>query len=155
VSAAAFILPFVWAARAGQAVPLNPVEPEVYFYRKYTEGLLRRYVRLSMESGRVPSLLGQEMFRGKVTCYRVQGFDDVVIFVHDVEKCLDKLNDGQRHLISRIALQRYSHSEAAVLMGLTNRTVVRRYREAVDRLTKIFLYVKMLQPLNLVKGEKS
>ena len=58
------------------------------FYRKYTEGLLRRYVRLSMEAGRAPSLLGREMFRGNVTNYSVQGFDDVVIFVHDVESCV-------------------------------------------------------------------
>lgn len=39
------------------------------FYRKYTEAMLQRYVRMSMEAGKVPSLLGQEMFHGNVTSY--------------------------------------------------------------------------------------
>src|ERR1700722_8152629 len=123
MSAALVILPVVWATAAGAVKPVAKepevlehqtqteqigteqprTAPEVAFYRKYTEGLLRRYVRLSMEAGRAPSLLGREMFRGKVTNYRVHGFDDVVIFVHDVETCLAKLDEGQEHLIKRIA----------------------------------------------------
>ena len=75
------------------------------FYRKDTEGMLRRYGKLSMESGRVPSMLGQEMFRGKVTSYKVQSFDDVVIFVHDVEQCLKGMTLVQHHIIERITLQ--------------------------------------------------
>ena len=31
---------------------------ELAFYRKYTEGMLRRYMYRSMEIGRVPALLG-------------------------------------------------------------------------------------------------
>jgi hypothetical protein len=38
---------------------------------------------------RAPSLLGREMFRGNVTNYSVQGFDDVVIFVHGVWRGVD------------------------------------------------------------------
>src|ERR1700751_4157200 len=72
---------------------------EVAFYRKYTEGLLRRYVRMSLEVGRAPSLLGREMFRGNVTNYSVTGFDDVVIFVHDVERCVADLTESQQYLI--------------------------------------------------------
>jgi hypothetical protein len=115
------------------------------FYRKYTEALLRRYVRMSMEAGKVPSLLGQEMFHGNVTGYRVESFEDVVIFLHDIEKCLDKLDTEQQHLISRIALQEYTLGETAELMGLKPRTVVRRYGQAVDCLTSVFLSVKMLE----------
>ena len=100
--------------------------------------MLRRYLRLSMETGRVPSLMGREMFRGHVTSYRVHGFDDVVIFVHDVERCLTKLTEQQRTLIERIALQEYTQGEAAQLMGMSLRTVVRRYAEAVDLLTSTF-----------------
>jgi|HubBroStandDraft_4_1064222.scaffolds.fasta_scaffold309157_1 hypothetical protein len=70
------------------------IEPGLAFYRKYTEGMLRRYMEMSMQSGRVPSLLGRELFRGKVTSCRVQGFDDVVIFVHDVGRCLEQLDPG-------------------------------------------------------------
>ncbi len=160
MSAALVILPMVWGTAAAPAKSRVTVAevgeqrqteqrrtaPEVAFYRKYTEGLLRRYVRLSMEAGRAPSLLGREMFRGKVTNYSVQGFDDVVIFVHDVESCVAKLDDGQQHLIRRIALQEFTQEETAALLGLPLRTVHRRYADALDELTEIFLERKLLEP---------
>jgi Sigma-70, region 4 len=154
MSAALVILPMVWgtAAPAKSAEAVAEVReqrrtaPEVAFYRKYTEGLLRRYMRLSMESGRVPSLLGREMFRGNVTNYTVHGFDDVVIFVHDVERCLAMLDEGQKHLIRRIGLQEFTQEETASLLGLPLRSVHRRYADALDELTEIFLERKLLEP---------
>ena len=147
MSAAAAVVPMLWAVASSEEGAARELAPELAFYRKYTEGMLRRYLRLSMETGRVPSLLGREMFRGKVTSYRVQGFDDVVIFVHDVEKCLKRLTDVQRVLIERIALQEYTQGETAGLVGMSLRTVVRRYAEAVDVLTSIFLETGLLEPL--------
>jgi len=107
---------------------------------------------MSMEAGKVPSLLGQEMFHGNVTSYRVESFEDVVIFLHDVGKCLERLDMEQQNLISRIALQQYTLGETAELMGLKPRTVVRRYGQAVDSLTRVFLGVKMLEPLKCCQG---
>jgi predicted DNA-binding protein (UPF0251 family) len=112
---------------------------EIAFYRKYTEGMLRRYMRLSMETGRVPSLLGKEMFRGRVTSYRVRSFEDVVIFVHDMEKCFAFLTDEHKQVLGRVALQEYTQSEAAGLLGVSLRTVVRRYADALDRLSVVLL----------------
>ncbi len=120
---------------------------ELAFYRKYTEAMLRRYAVLSMEAGRVPSMLGREMFRGKVTSYRVHGFDDAVIFCHDVESCLRRLPAEEQKVIKRVAVQQYTHSEAAMMLGLSLRTCIRHYGDAVDRLTRIFLKVKLLEPL--------
>jgi hypothetical protein len=144
MSAAHAVLPYLWAAAPPRSGKNEPLEPNLAFYRKYTEGILRRYVHLSMESGRVPSLLGQEMFRGRVTSYRVRSFDDVVIFVHDVRKCLETLAAQEQLLLVRIAIQGHTHCDAAALMGMTQRAVVRRYGHAVDRLTKIFVDAKML-----------
>lgn len=128
-------------------VPVKrPVATQFAFYRKYTEGMLRRYMKLSMESGRVPSMLGQEMFRGRVTSYKVRSFEDVVIFVHDVGSCVAKLDSGQQHLIRRIALQEHTQGETAAMLGLSLRTVVRRYAEALDELTRDFLAKRMLEP---------
>jgi hypothetical protein len=127
-----------------ETMRLAPVE--MAFYRKYTVGLLRRYMRMSMEIGRVPSLLGQELFRGRVTSYKVKSFEDVVILVHDVEKCLLRLDKTSQDLISRIALQEYTQGEAAGLLGMGLRSVVRKYAEALDRLTVIFLEMKLLEP---------
>ena len=153
MSAALAVLPLVWAVAPKREARSRPVAPEMAFYRKYTEGMLRRYLRLSMETGRVPSLIGREMFRGHVTNYRVHGFDDVVIFVHDVERCFTKLTETQRMLIERIAMQEYTQGETAQLTGMSLRTVVRRYAEAVDLLTSIFLEAGLLEPLAACQGE--
>jgi hypothetical protein len=142
MSAALVILPAVWATAPAskpdvlpEAMEQRRTAPEVAFYRKYTEGLLRRYMRL-----------GREMFRGKVTNYSVQGFDDVVIFVHDVETCVALLHEGQQHLIRRVALQEFTLEETAGLLQLPLRTVHRRYGDALDDLTEVFLERKLLEP---------
>ena len=69
---------------------------ELAFYRKYTERLLERYVQMSMEAGRVSSMMGHEVIGGKASSYRIHGFDDAVIFRLDVEKCLVQLSPGDR-----------------------------------------------------------
>ena len=64
----------------------NCAKPELWVYRDRTKTLLLRYLRMSIEVGRLPSILGREFFRAHVTSYRVNTFEDAVIFVHDVEK---------------------------------------------------------------------
>lgn len=127
--------------------PGRLISGDLPFYRKYTEALLRRYVKMSMEAGRSPSLLGQEMFRAKVTHYKVRSFEDVVIFVCDVERCLKMLEPLQQQLIARIAMQEYTQGEAAVKLGLPVWTAVRRYNESLDKLTSIFLERELLVPM--------
>lgn len=148
MSAAVAVLPVLWAtAQVEEVVQRKPVTTSLAFYRKYTEALLRRYAHMSLELARVPSLLGREMFRGKVTNYVVRGFDDVVIFVHDMEKCVAMLNPNQRQLIERIAVQEYTLEDAAGMFGLPLWALHRRYGDALDELTKIFLDRKLLEPL--------
>ena len=60
--------------------------PDLCLYRQRTVAILRRFFRMSVEVGKLPSILGQEFFRSKVTSYSVSSFEDVVIFVHDVER---------------------------------------------------------------------
>jgi hypothetical protein len=66
-------------------------ERERRIYRARTVTMLRRYMRYSIETGRLPSLLGREFFRTRVTSYTVVTFEDRVIFVHDMETSLNKL----------------------------------------------------------------
>ena len=138
---AALVVRCVQAKRAGQKREAEPAEAttattnppaELAFYRKYTEGMLRRYMYRSMEIGRVPSLLGDFSFRGKSSSRKSYTFEDSVIFVHDVERCLARLNAIERELVARIALQEYTLVEAAELTGMSVRTVVRRYMGALD-----------------------
>jgi predicted DNA-binding protein (UPF0251 family) len=117
------------------------------FYRFHTEGMLRRYGCLSMEAGRTPSLLGRELFRGKVTNYRVHGFDDVVIFLHDVGHCLETLSTRHQTVLRLVALQEFVQEEAARRMGVPHRTVRREYLRALDCLTEVFLEAGLLEPL--------
>lgn len=134
-------------ALIGEGQPALP-EPkvELAFYRKYTEAMLRRYLRMSMEVGRVPSLMGQELFRGHVSHYKMTSFEDGVIFCVDVERCLAKLRKTDQALIRRVALQGYTHEEAAPRLGLSFKTCVGHYGEALDRLTELFLIGRLLEP---------
>jgi predicted DNA-binding protein (UPF0251 family) len=114
-------------------------DPDIWLYRDRTAALLRRYFRISIEVGRLPSLMGREVFRGKVTAYKMRTFEDAVIFIHDVERALEELDDFERELISRILFQEYTQDEAARLLGCWRRTVGRRFPEALDRMSEIFL----------------
>jgi Sigma-70, region 4 len=123
----------------------SDISPEMCLYRERTAALLRKYCRLSVELGRVPALLGREFFRSRVTSYRMHSFEDVVIFVYDVERCLEKLDEVSKKLIARIGLQEYTHEEAAKVLGYNPRTVERRYPEALDRLSAILLKADLLR----------
>jgi hypothetical protein len=84
-------------------------------------------------------LLGREFFRTRVTSYHAGTFEDAVIFVHDVGRGLEQLGEFEHKLIARIALQDYTQNEAARMLGCWRRTVGRRFPEALDRVTGIFL----------------
>jgi hypothetical protein len=117
----------------------------VGFYRKYTEALLRKYLRTSLAVGRTPSILGREIFGGRVTSYRMRNFEDGVIFVHDMERCLERIDQASLKLIVRIALQEYTLEEAAEQMQISARHVARLYPQALDRLTTVLLGRGMLK----------
>ena len=133
--------------------PAPAGDPDLWLYRKRTVGLLRRYMRLSIEVGRLPSLLGREFFRTRVTSYRSSTFEDAVIFVHDVERSLEKLCEFDKKLIAKIVLQEYPQEEAARLIGCGHRQVARCYVEALDRVSEIFLNRRLLLRLPCVKPE--
>lgn len=117
-------------------------------YRDHTTALLRKYYRMSLDLGRVPSLLGGELFRARVTAYTVHSFEDVVIFVHDVERCLEKLDSNSKKLIALVVLQDYSHDEAADELGLCRRQVVRSMNIAMDRTAELLLQSGLMEPLH-------
>ncbi len=120
---------------------------ELAFYRDHTLALLYRYLRLSIDTGRLPSLLGREFFRARVSRYSAQTFEDAVIFVHDMEHCLDQLDDLSRKLIARIVFQDYSQDETARRIGWHRQRIVERFFRALDQLTEILLANGILRPL--------
>jgi hypothetical protein len=122
-------------------------DPDLWLYRERTVALLKRYLRISLEVGRLPSLLGRELFRSKVTAYGMSSFEDGVIFVHDVEHILDKLNDFFRQLITAIIFQECTHDETAELLHCNRRMVSREFAAALDQVSELFLAGGLLNPL--------
>jgi hypothetical protein len=127
----------------------------MWLYRHRTIAMLRRYLRISIEVGRLPSLLGRELFRSKVTSYNMSSFEDGVIFVHDVEHALEQLNEFGQRLVATIVFQDYTQDEAAEVLHCGRRTVCREFPEAVDRISELFLEGGLLNRLPSVPVENS
>jgi hypothetical protein len=98
-----------------------------------------------METGRMPSLLGREFFRSKVTRYIVVTFEDRVIFVHDMERCLEKLDEFSRQVIARHILQEHDQAATARLLSCSERTVRTWVPIALDLLAEILIDVGLME----------
>ena len=128
-------------------------DPDIWLYRKKTTALLRRYMRWSLEAGRLPSLLGRELFRAKITAFTATTFEARVIFLHDVEKCLDRLGNFDRQLVARVLLQEYDHESAAKILQCTRKTLERRLPELIDEVSESLLRSDLLERLPETSGE--
>lgn len=127
-------------------LPYVDLPPALSFYRDRTTALLRRYERLSVEVGRLPSLFGREYFRARVTSYRPASFEDVVVFVHDIERSLGRLDPRFRLMLDRMAIQDYSELEVARELHMTERRIRDLYHDALDCLSQDFLDRGILHP---------
>ncbi len=137
------------------ALPEDPPHPHsaLHIYRRRTLALLHRYLRMSVEIGRLPAVLGGDIFRAKITSYRLKSFEDAVIFVHDVENSLNRLRERSRQVICRVVFEEYSQTEAAHCMGLSYRMLQRCYSEAIDELSAILLELRLILPLPATNSE--
>ncbi|HLJ76993.1 MAG TPA: hypothetical protein VKT75_06255 [Acidobacteriaceae bacterium] len=135
-------------AVAESALPVWRPRPTdgLAFYRKHTIALLRRYMAISMELGRTPCVMGTIVFRGRVSSYRIRSFEDLVIFIFDVEKYLKRLDTISQAAIAHIALEDFTYEEAAKMAGTSRASMARIYGTALDRLTQWFLECGLLQP---------
>jgi hypothetical protein len=124
-------------------------DAELWPYRRRTIALLRRYARASVEVGRLPSLLGREFFRTRVTSYTMRNFEDIVIFVTDMEQAIDRLEIYDKKLLAMNVLEEYTIPEVAHLLGTTQRTVERSLQEAIDELSRILLAGGLMELLPL------
>ena len=124
--------------------PADAPEVSLVFYRKHTESMLRRYLYASMQVGRAPSILGDPVGRGWVSSRTVRTFEDAVIFVLDVEKCLNQLGSLDRQMLCRIVIQEYTQAETATLLGMSVRAISYKFPMALDRLTEKLLETGLL-----------
>jgi hypothetical protein len=113
-------------------------------YRPYTRALLRRSFRVAVDIGRLPSILGGRCFRARVSSYKLQTFEDAVIFVTDIERVFDRIQRHSMEIVAGVILLEYSIPEAALRLGITVQRAERRYAAALDALSSVLLEVGLL-----------
>ena len=126
---------------------------ELFQYRYETTALLQKYLKVSLDLGRLPSVLGGEMFRSRFTAYRVTSFEDLVIFVTDMAACLNRLGAPARKFIALHIFQEFSKEEAAARMGFDVRHARRIYCDALDEMSEILLRFHLLDPSDWIGDE--
>jgi len=130
--------------RQQESFELDP-RPETLCFRGQTLAIMRHFFELSCQVGRLPSLLGREFFRAKVSHHAIPSFEEQAVFVRDVELCLSRLSDEHGEMIALVGLYDFSRSEIAAMLRCTKAWVNRRVAEAVDALSEIFLRAGVLR----------
>jgi DNA-directed RNA polymerase specialized sigma24 family protein len=117
---------------------------EVIFLRANTQTLFRRYCYASLMLSRVASSLPSARSAPHSSCRPVNTFEDALIFVVDMERCIARLNPIDRGILTRVIKQSYSASETAALLGLPPGALHTRFPRALDRLTQELLKAGLL-----------
>jgi hypothetical protein len=121
-----------------QAVAFDP-EPESVCYRGQTLAIVRHFFEMSCQLGRLPSILGREFFRAKVSHHAIPSFEDQALFAHDIQQSLMKLDDPEMDVLTLIGLYDLNLDEAAEILHWSSGYISQRFTEALARLTQIFL----------------
>jgi len=128
---------------AGEPEEIDP-RPEMVCFRGQTLALVRHFFELSCQVGRLPSLLGREFFRAKVSHHAIPSFEEQAVFVRDMELCLARLSEEHAEMITLIGLYDLSRDDIADMLRHSRAWVSSRISEAVDSLSEIFLKAGLL-----------
>jgi hypothetical protein len=121
-----------------QTEEIDP-RPEIVCFRGQTLAIIRHYFELSSQAGRLPSLLGREFFRARVSHHRIPSFEDQAVFSRDVELCLARLSDHHAEVVTLVGLYDFSVEEVAEMLHRSAFGIRRWFWEALDALAEIFL----------------
>lgn len=119
--------------------------PEMLCFRGQTLAIMRHFFEISSQMGRLPSLLGREFFRARVSHHAIPSFEEQAVFVRDVELCLERLSDAHAEMITLIGLYDFSREEIAGMLRYSRTWVSMRVAEALDSLSEIFLHAGILR----------
>ena len=122
-------------------------EPEDYdntradalFFRGQTLAIVRHFYEIASQIGRLPSILGREFFRAKVSHHAIPSFEEQAVFVHDVEAALGRLREEDAEVIALVGLFQYSLDDVAAMLGRSRSGVAGRFADSIDRLAELFL----------------
>jgi hypothetical protein len=123
---------------------LDP-RPEILCYRGQTLAIVRHFFEISSQVGRLPSLLGREFFRARVSHHAIPSFEDQALFVRDVELCFARLSEAHAEMITLVGLYAFSREEVSEMLRCSRAWVNHRVAEALDALSEIFLHAGLLR----------
>lgn len=135
--------------QADRPRPLQPPpeldpRPEMVCFRGQTLALVRHFFELSSQIGRLPSLLGREFFRARVSHHAVPSFEEQVIFTRDIELCLARLSEEQAEIITLVGLYDFTLEEVGQMQSCSKSWIHARFARAIDSLTEILLEAGLL-----------
>ena len=113
-------------------------------YRGQALAIINHFFELSSQAGRLPSLLCREFFRAKVTHHAIPSFEEQIIFVRDVELCLERLSDEHAEMIQLVGLYDFSNQEIGAMLHRSLTWVWQRVTDAVDALVEVFLQAGLI-----------
>ena len=128
---------------------------EYSIFRKHTLKLLQHYLRLSLDYGRIPSVLGGEAMRARVSHSKMHTIEDDTIFIHDMSRCLEReLDLEELRMVALIVFMNYTFEEAAAKQGYSIRQTYRMFYDVMDRLTRAFFELGLLDQEKLMENKK-
>ena len=130
-------------APVAEADQIDP-RPEMLCFRSQTLAMVRHFFELSCQVGRLPSLLGREFFRARVSHHSIPSFEEQIVFARDVELCLNRLSDHHAEIVTLIGLYDFSLDEVGEMLRYSKTAVHRWFWEALDCLSEIFLRAGLL-----------
>ncbi len=118
---------------------------DVLFYRSQALGIVRHFFEIASQIGRLPSIMGREFFRAKVSHHAIPSFEEQAVFVLDVEAALARLNERDGELVALVGLFHYSMDDVAAMLGRSRSYVAQHFADSVDQLATIFLETGLLK----------
>ena len=134
--------------RKSQKVEMEEWESErtdLQFFRAQTMGIVQHFFEIASQIGRLPSILGREFFRAKISHHAIPSFEEQAVFVCDVARALEKLNETDGEVVALVGLFHFSLDDVAAMLGRSRTGVYTRYSDSIDQLSEIFLETGLLR----------
>ena len=128
---------------------------EYSMFRKHTLKLLRYYFKLSLDYGRIPSVLGGRATRARVSHKKMYSIEDETIFLHDMNRCMEQeLSETELRIVALVVFMDHTFEQTGAILQYCEKQVRRIYPHAIDRLTRAFCERELLDSVELMKGKK-
>jgi hypothetical protein len=128
---------------------------EFAIFRKQTLGLLRYYFKLSLDYGRIPSVLGGEVMRSRVSHTKMYTIEDDTIFLYDMNRCLEQeLSETELRMLALVVFMNHTYEESGAILQYSEKQIRRIFPNVTDRLTRAFFERDFMKRPELMEGKK-